>query len=62
MNRVELVGRLTRDPELRTVSSGNSVASFTVAVNRPFTPQNGERDADFINCTVAGISIKVQLF
>ena len=52
MNRVELVGRLTRDPELRTVSNGISVASFTVAVNRPFTPQNGERDADFINCRV----------
>ena len=52
MNRVELVGRLTRDPELRTTSGGVSVASFTVAINRPFTPQNGERDADFINCRV----------
>ena len=52
MNRVELVGRLTRDPELRTVSSGISVATFTIAVNRPFTPQNGDREADFINCRV----------
>jgi len=52
MNRVELVGRLTRDPELRTVSSGASVASFSIAINRPFTPQNGERQADFINCRV----------
>ena len=52
MNRVEVVGKLTRDPELRTISSVNSVSTFTVAVNRPFTPQNGERDADFINCRV----------
>ena len=52
MNRVELVGRLTRDPELRTVSSGISVASFSIAVNRPFSPQGGEREADFINCRV----------
>ncbi len=52
MNRVELVGRLTRDPELRTVSSGVSVATFTLAINRPFTPQGGEREADFINCRV----------
>ncbi len=52
MNRVELVGRLTRDPELRTVSSGVSVATFTIAVNRAFSGQNGEREADFINCRV----------
>ena len=51
MNRVELVGRLTRDPELRTVSSGNSVATFTVAVNRRFADKStGERQADFITC------------
>ena len=52
MNRVELVGRLTRDPELRTTSGGTSVATFTIAVNRNFTGQNGEREADFISCRV----------
>ena len=52
MNRVELVGRLTRDPELRTVSSGVSVATFTIAINRPFSPQGEDRQADFINCRV----------
>jgi len=52
MNRVELVGRLTRDPELRTTTSGISVASFTVAINRQYTAQNGEREADFINCRI----------
>ena len=52
MNNVSLVGRLTRDPELRTTSGGVSVASFTVAVNRPVSSQNGERQADFISCRV----------
>lgn len=50
MNRVILIGRLTKDPELRTISNGSSTTSFTVAVNRTFTNQNGEREADFINC------------
>ena len=50
MNKVILIGRLTRDPELRTIASGNATTSFTVAVNRNFTNQNGEREADFINC------------
>ena len=50
MNKVILIGRLTRDPELRTIASGNATTSFTVAVNRTFTNQNGEREADFINC------------
>ena len=49
MNKVFLIGRLTRDPELRYTSSNVAAASFTVAVNRNFTNQNGERDADFIN-------------
>ncbi|WP_307894044.1 single-stranded DNA-binding protein [Bacillus swezeyi] len=50
MNRTVLVGRLTRDPELRYTQSGQAVASFTLAVNRTFTNQQGEREADFINC------------
>ncbi len=52
LNRVVLVGRLTRDPELRYTPSGVPVATFTLAVNRPFLNQQGERDADFINCVV----------
>lgn len=52
MNRVVLVGRLTKDPELRYTPSGAPVANFTLAVNRTFTNQQGEREADFINCVV----------
>ncbi|AYU54069.1 single-stranded DNA-binding protein [Staphylococcus debuckii] len=52
LNRVVLVGRLTRDPEYRTTPSGVSVATFTLAVNRTFTNAQGEREADFINCVV----------
>jgi single-strand DNA-binding protein len=49
INRVILVGRLTRDPELRYTQSGVAVARFTVAVNRNYVNQQGEREADFIN-------------
>ncbi|MFE8704091.1 single-stranded DNA-binding protein [Cytobacillus sp. FJAT-54145] len=52
MNRVVLVGRLTKDPELRYTPNGVAVATFTLAVNRAFTNQQGEREADFINCVV----------
>lgn len=52
MNRVILVGRLTKDPELRFTPNGVAVATFTLAVNRAFTNQAGEREADFINCVV----------
>jgi single-strand DNA-binding protein len=52
MNRVVLVGRLTKDPDLRYTPSGVPVATFTLAVNRAFSNQQGEREADFINCVV----------
>ena len=50
LNRVILIGRLTKDPELRTVGQGIENVRFTLAVSRPFTNQAGERQADFINC------------
>lgn len=52
MNRAILVGRITRDPELRTTPAGVSTTNFTIAVNRAFQNQNGEREADFINVVV----------
>ncbi|MET3699758.1 single-strand binding protein [Bacillus oleivorans] len=52
LNRVILVGRLTKDPDLRYTPSGVPVATFTLAVNRTFTNQQGEREADFINIVV----------
>lgn len=52
MNKVVLIGRLTRDPELRYTGSNTPVATFSLAVNRTFTNQNGEREADFINIVV----------
>jgi len=50
MNKIMLIGRFTKDPELRYTKSGTAVASFTLAVNRRFANQDGEREADFINC------------
>ena len=44
MNKVMLIGRLTRDPELRYTQSGTAVASFSLAVDRRFSNQNGERE------------------
>lgn len=49
MNRVELIGRITKDPELRYTSANVATCRFTLAVNRNFSNQNGEREADFIN-------------
>ena len=50
MNKAILVGRLTKDPELRATTSGTSVTSFTVACDRKYVKQGEERKADFINC------------
>ncbi len=50
MNKVILIGRLTKDPEMRTIPSGAVTTTFSLAVNRPFTNNQGERDTDFFNC------------
>ena len=51
MNKVILIGRLTRDPELKTTSSGTATTTFSIAVDRNFVnQQTGQREADFINC------------
>ncbi len=52
MNKVFLIGRLTRDPELRYSADNNAVCRFSIAVDRAFTNSNGERGADFINIVV----------
>ena len=54
MNKVILVGRITRDPELRTLTSGSSVVNFTIAVGRPVgqNSEQGGNNADFINCVI----------
>ena len=52
MNKVVLIGRLTRDPELRYTGSNIATTRFTLAVNRPFQGQNGEQGTDFINIVV----------
>ncbi len=52
INRVILVGRITKDPEKKETQSNIPVVSFTLAVNRQFTDQSGERQADFIQCVV----------
>lgn len=52
MNKVILIGRLVADPELRYTPSGAAVCNFRIAVDRPFSSQNGEREADFIDIVV----------
>ena len=49
LNKIILMGRLTRDPELRRTNSGTAVASFSLAVDRDFKAQNGEKETDFID-------------
>lgn len=54
INNVSLVGRLTKDVDLRHTQNNSPVASFTLAVNRNFKNGNGDREADFINCVMWG--------
>lgn len=54
MNKIVLLGRLTRDPDVRYTTTGKVVCQFTFAVDRPFTNQDGQREADFINIVVWG--------
>lgn len=51
MNKVFLIGNLTRDPELSNTASGVSLCRFSIAVSRPYTQGDGERKTDFFNCT-----------
>ena len=50
LNHIVIMGRLTRDPELRRTGSGVAVTSFTLAVDRDFTGKDGEKETDFIDC------------
>ncbi|AQS54160.1 Single-stranded DNA-binding protein A [Jeotgalibaca dankookensis] len=52
INNVVLTGRLTKDVDLRYTSNGTAVGSFSIAVDRPFKSQSGERETDFINCVI----------
>lgn len=52
LNRIVIIGRLTRDPEVKTTTSGNAVATFTVAVDRAFKDKNGNTETDFIPVVV----------
>lgn len=52
LNRIILIGRLTADPQLRYTANGNAVTNFTLAVNKSFVGQDGERGADFIDVVV----------
>lgn len=54
LNRAVLVGRLVRDVDLKYTQSGKAVGNFNIAINRPFTNQQGEREADFVNCVSWG--------
>lgn len=50
LNNVSLVGRLTKDPEVKTLNENTTVCNFTLAVNRPFAKEDSEQTADFIQC------------
>ena len=54
MNKVIMMGRLTRDPDIRYSQEGTAIARFSLAVDRKFRKEDGSRDADFFNCTAFG--------
>lgn len=56
MNKIVLMGRLVKDPEVKYTTTNKVVCQFTLAVERPFTGQDGKREADFINCQIWGKS------
>lgn len=59
MNKIILLGRLTRDPEVRYTTTGKVVCQFTLAVDRPFANQDGQREADFIPVVIWGKSAEL---
>lgn len=58
MNNTDLIGRMTKDPVLKYTANGQPVASFNLAVNRPFKTNDGKQDADFIPCVIWGNKAK----
>ena len=59
MNKVILMGRLTKEPEIRYTQSQKCVAQFTLAVDRPFNSENAKKEADFISCVLWGKSAEL---
>lgn len=59
MNKIILMGRLTREPEVRYTTTGKVVCQFTLAVDRPYVSQGGQREADFINCQAWGKTAEI---
>lgn len=56
MNKTILLGRLTKDPEVKYLPSGKAAASFTLAINRPYKSQDGSQETDFLPCVMFGKS------
>ena len=54
LNQIAIFGRMTRDPEKRVTKSGTTVTSFTLACDRDYKPQGGEKETDFIDCVIFG--------
>lgn len=59
MNSIVLLGRMTKDAEVRYTSTGKVVASFSLAVDRPYTGTDGKREADFIDCSIWGKNAEI---